>query len=77
MVSISIEINQKNVTISNTGNHIEVNPDTLFLKYVHGGHIAKSTGIGLSIVKEICNHYGYSVNYNYENKIHSLIVHFK
>ncbi|MBK8809089.1 MAG: hypothetical protein IPO21_21670 [Bacteroidales bacterium] len=41
--SISIEINQKEYLLfQNTGNHIEVNPDTLFLKYVHGGHIAKN-----------------------------------
>jgi signal transduction histidine kinase len=46
----------------------------LFGKYVHYGESANSTGLGLSIVKEICNYYGFNINYKIIGKAHIVTI---
>lgn len=69
---IEIELDDKILTISNTGKELNINPEKLFDKYVRFGDSKKSTGIGLSIVKEICNYYDIDIRYTIRGFIHVL-----
>jgi signal transduction histidine kinase len=71
---IHVETNARELLISNSGIALEVEPEYLFNKYIHLGSSDLSSGLGLSIVREICNYYRYSVNYTYTDHLHTLRV---
>lgn len=73
---IEIEIGYRALIISNTGKELQIDPEKLFDKYVRFGDSKKSTGIGLSIVKEICNYYGIDIRYKIVEQIHVLKLFF-
>lgn len=73
---IKITITQHSLYISNTGNELATDPMLLFNKYTYSGNSAASTGLGLSIVKEICNRYGFTVIYTNNKNVHTIQIDF-
>ncbi|MBN2746627.1 MAG: HAMP domain-containing histidine kinase [Bacteroidales bacterium] len=71
-----INISGNIMEISNTGPHVDIDPEMLFGKYVQFGKSENSTGIGLSIVKEICNYYCFTINYKIIGKAHVINIQF-
>lgn len=71
-----INISGNIMEISNTGPYVDIDPEMLFGKYVHYGKSKNSTGLGLSIVKEICNYYGFIINYKIIGKAHVINLQF-
>ncbi len=74
---IMINISGSIIEISNTGPFVDIDPEMLFGKYVHYGKSENSTGLGLSIVKEICNYYGFAINYRILGKAHVVTIQFE
>ena len=62
--------------ISNTGPTIDFDQSELFTRFKKSSVSTDSTGLGLSIVKSIANTYGFSVDYSFENALHSFILKF-
>jgi signal transduction histidine kinase len=54
--------------------HLE--QETLFTRF-RPGRSTNSTGLGLAIAKAICNLYGFTIHYRFENFNHSFLVDFK
>lgn len=77
---IFIETLSKTLIISNTGKDMTPLPShDIFQKFTKKSNTSDSIGLGLNIVKAICNSYGYTVSYtfNRERKHHTFIVYFK
>lgn len=75
---IHILITQKSVIIKNTGHPLTVPPEQLFQRFHRSSHLEESLGLGLSIVKRICEQYNFKVNYTYTpSQIHCLTVLFE
>jgi signal transduction histidine kinase len=69
---IEIRINEKSFHISNPGNPIEVAPESMFKRFKRNSNLEESLGLGLSIVKRICEQFELEISYVHEGGIHTL-----
>jgi signal transduction histidine kinase len=74
--SIAIELNKNHLSIANTGKILNVNPAIYFERFKKESASNDSMGLGLSIVKKICETYGFNIHYTYEKMLHILVVNF-
>ncbi len=74
--SVEIDLSPDSLSICNTGAPIFKDPQLLFGRFSKGNDTAKSTGLGLALVKQICQINGFKPNYIYEDGWHSLRVEF-
>lgn len=69
--NITIGLNETALTISNTSLLPTLDSTKIFNRfYRHPETKADGNGLGLSIVQQICNETGYTLNYRYENNWH-------
>ena len=71
---IIIELKNNSLTISNTGNVLETSPEKLFDRFQKASASSESVGLGLSIVKQICDTYSFKVNYTHARGMHTIIL---
>lgn len=64
------------LTIKNTGTKPEVPTEELFKRFKKGNQCTNSIGIGLAIVKQICDRNNFSIEYIFDSGWHILKVHF-
>jgi signal transduction histidine kinase len=74
--NIYINLVRNKFEISNTGPTPDTDPNQYFERFKKGKPDSENSGLGLSIVKQICDSYGYDVQYTYENGMHILKVYF-
>ncbi|HVI44659.1 MAG TPA: HAMP domain-containing sensor histidine kinase [Chitinophaga sp.] len=74
--TINITLTQRQLIVSNTGLPPEIPTDELFQRFKKSNQCSESVGLGLSIVKQICEVSGFKVSYNYSNQLHVLEVEF-
>ncbi len=74
--SIDIELNKKHFKISNTGYYKAENTEHFFKRYKKSNPYTKSPGIGLSIVKRICEIFSMKIEYKAIEKQHIITVNF-
>ncbi len=67
---INIDLKQGQLTISNTGNTASLNTALLFTRFYKAGFTSENNGLGLSIVKQICEVSACSIDYGFENALH-------
>ena len=58
------------ITFSNTGNPLTIDPAKLFKRFVKNNTSDKSTGLGLAIADEICRSGHLRLTYTYSNDLH-------
>src|SRR5258708_6677844 len=75
--SIHIQLNNKELIIENTGHSIIGETDQLFEQFKKGREQSKTTGLGLSFVKQICHLYRFDLQYSYAENIHRIRVGFE
>lgn len=73
---ISIAINGKDLSVSNTGENINLSDKNIFDRYKKFNNKDGTLGLGLSLVKKICYSYSYSANYTYQNRQHIFTINF-
>lgn len=73
---IAIKIDEKTVTMANSGEVLKVPPETLFKRFQRQSDIEESLGLGLSIVKRICDFHGIDVQYKHHSGLHQLVLRF-
>lgn len=71
---INITLSQSSLFIENTGPALAVEPNELFERFKKGSHQTKTTGLGLALVKQICNLYHFRAAYEYRTGWHSITV---
>jgi signal transduction histidine kinase len=74
---IDIKLNQHSLIISNSGFHLDIDPETLFNRFKKSKTNSESLGLGLSIVQKIANLYHMQISYTYDSGIHTLNLIFK
>jgi signal transduction histidine kinase len=62
------------LSIENTGPMLEINAEDLFERFKKGSHESKTTGLGLALVKQICNLYHFTVRYSHTNGWHNVHI---
>jgi signal transduction histidine kinase len=74
--NISVILNEKAFVVNNTGDEPKLGTTELFERFKKESASAESLGLGLSIVKTICDTYSFKVSYNYMNRMHVLKITF-
>lgn len=74
---IKIKLSKDQFIIENTGLPPDTDPRELFERFRKGSHLAKTTGLGLALVKQICNLYHYPVSYQFTDGWHRLELRFR
>ncbi len=75
---LNIEVFENRVEFSNTGIETALNTRFLFTKFYKTENSKNSIGLGLSIIKSICDHYGFELEYRFEKtaSMHYFCVNF-
>lgn len=74
---ILVTTRHDSLEIVNSGNHAPGNVERLFHRFVKSNPKSQSLGLGLSIVKAICDTYSFTVKYGIENNYHRITVFFQ
>lgn len=72
---ILIQLTRNELTIGNTGKK-SLNIDNLYRRFISASPDSPGSGLGLSIVNEICNRYEWKVNYRFDNNQHIFSIFF-
>ena len=62
--------------IDNSGAPLRVDPDTLYQRFFKNDQASKSMGLGLALVKKICDLYNFTITYKYQYNSHHIEVRF-
>ncbi|HTI07332.1 MAG TPA: HAMP domain-containing sensor histidine kinase [Puia sp.] len=74
---VDIQLKNNELIIENTGYSIAGETDQLFERFKKGREQSKTTGLGLSLVKQICHLYQFDLQYTYTENIHRIRVGFE
>ena len=72
---LHIKLANQSLIISNSGKALTFQESDIFKRFIRSDHNKKSLGIGLSIVKRICELYNFTVNYQFKEK-HIFTIYF-
>ena len=73
---IEITLTNNHLLISNTGLPLKIDPSELFERFKKDKVSSESLGLGLSIVKKICERYSYGIKYIYSDTLHTITINF-
>ncbi|NOZ36424.1 MAG: HAMP domain-containing histidine kinase [Chlorobi bacterium] len=73
---IKISTENSLLRISNSGKGSALKSENLFKRFVKGSNDIRRTGLGLEIVKKICDFNHFTVKYDFSNDLHNFIVDF-
>ena len=71
---IEIILTGHQISISNTGIPLQSESSELFERFKKDKVSSESLGLGLSIVKKICERYGFTVTYHYSDLLHTVSI---
>lgn len=72
---IHVILTARQLIIENSGPLLDILPELLFERFRKGNDKVKhSSGLGLALVKHICDIYQYQISYTYANQVHRLEV---
>ena len=74
--NLNLELQPEYFYISNTGEELSVEPDSLFNRFKKASTSPDSSGLGLAIVKKICDINNWKIDYTYIKKEHQIMVRF-
>lgn len=71
---LNIRLLDKKLIIENTGKPLNLNPEQLFERFTKADQSADSTGLGLAIIKQICEAMGFEIEYQVKKNMHQLDI---
>lgn len=71
---IVLETQPGSFRIINDGPPLRFSQEELFTRFVRDTRRTGNFGLGLSLVKKVCETYNFSINYSYDNQQHTFIV---
>jgi len=71
-----IELSDNDVVFENTGLPLKIKPELLFERFKKSSSSENSIGLGLSIVKKICDLFNFRIEYVNENDLHTITIKF-
>jgi signal transduction histidine kinase len=72
--TIGVALQENRLSVSNTGNELNCRPEELFERFKKDNHQTESLGLGLSIVKKICDQYDFKISYDFIDGVHTLSI---
>ncbi|PTS92279.1 sensor histidine kinase [Pedobacter sp. HMWF019] len=72
---IYISLSKSELIISNSGN-TELNPSAIFNRFAKTSNKSVGSGLGLSIIQQICNRHQWTIRYQFTGNSHSFSIHF-
>jgi signal transduction histidine kinase len=72
--SIAVNLSAKQLTISNTSSEKELDSQRIFSRFYKQSDAKGTNGLGLSIIKQICDASGIVIHYSYSDKQHSFAL---
>ena len=75
--TITINLTKLDLEIINSGRPLRIDPNLLFRRFKKDSHNKESSGLGLALVKKICDYYNHEVKYTYYNGHHKIAIVFK
>lgn len=73
---IHISLSEHEFKFSNSGEYA-LDAERMFKRFSAASIQTPGSGLGLSIVREICNRYDWNIRYNYMNFMHVFTIQFK
>ncbi len=73
---INIELKNNELIISNTGQVPKENTEKFFERFYKESASTESVGLGLTIVKKVCDLYGIEIKNNFLDNLHSVVLKF-
>ena len=73
---IDILLMHNELSIKNSGEALHIEPEKLFGRFVKESNSNESIGLGLSLVKQICETYNFAISYKYKDSMHELKIKF-
>lgn len=73
---ISISLSPDKLSISNTSTEAQLNQQQLFQRFYKPSQRSAHNGLGLSIIKQICEASGFKIVYDYDQAMHCFTVFF-
>ncbi len=73
---IEIELIDNELILSNNGKEPAYNPEKYFERFYKESELNESIGLGLTIVKKICDNYGINIKYIYDSGFHKISLDF-
>jgi signal transduction histidine kinase len=74
---IKCNIDNKYLSIANSGLPLTIDPEDLFKRFYKGSDNPQSVGLGLSIVKKITEGYGMTINYSNHDNTHEIRLRYR
>jgi signal transduction histidine kinase len=74
--NVSVAIIEKTLEIRNTGKKLEIDAEDLFVRFAKSSEKSDSLGLGLSIVKKICDYYQFTLQYRNIGEYHIITIGF-
>lgn len=65
---IKIEFTHRKLSVKNSGKHLKDSPENMFKKFTKSSDSESSIGLGLSLIKAICELNEFSINYKYTHE---------
>ena len=72
---IKIHLTEESLTISNTGENIALPDDDIFKRF-HKSSSSEGSGLGLTISRQICENFNFSLCYKFQQPYHTFIIKF-
>lgn len=73
---LHLQLGERSFSISNSGNELMGNASLMFERFRKESASENSVGLGLSIVKKICDLFNFNVNYTYAESMHRIVIKF-
>src|ERR1051325_6625226 len=71
-----VDLKTNSLSVSNSGNPLEISPHKMFGRFQKASPSGESVGLGLSIVKQICDTHGIKIQYLYKDNKHTVELSF-
>ncbi len=73
---LAVQVRPGALVITNSGAPLAIAPELLFRRFYRASDAEEGLGLGLSIVQQICERYGFEVKYEHEAGRHRVTVRF-
>ncbi len=72
--TIVLETRADSLIIRNDGPPLTFSQEELFTRFVRDNRRSGNFGLGLSLVKKVCENYGFKINYSFDNQRHTFTI---